>query len=178
MRALRFYPSRAQSEKQNMQVFKTYLESPLGLLEIKGNENEIQEVGFVFEKGKSDFQIPLILLQCKEELEQYFAGERKIFTVPISQSGTAFQLQVWKELLEIPFGKTTTYLELSKRLKNVGAIRAVGAANGKNQIAIIVPCHRVIGSDGSLTGYAGGLDKKKWLLDHEAKVNGNYLSLF
>ena len=102
------------------------------------------------------------------EVNEYFDGKREVFTLDLNPEGTDFQKKVWDALLTIPFGKTTSYLELSKTLGDVKAIRAVAAANGKNPLWIIVPCHRVIGSDGSLTGYAGGLHRKQWLLEHES----------
>jgi methylated-DNA-[protein]-cysteine S-methyltransferase len=110
-----------------------------------------------------------ILSACMQQLDEYFAGQRQTFDFPINQKGTPFQQNVWKHLLTIPFGKTTSYLNLSKQIGNVKAIRAIASANGKNKLAIVVPCHRVIGSNMSLVGYAGGLWRKKWLLDHEAK---------
>jgi methylated-DNA-[protein]-cysteine S-methyltransferase len=102
------------------------------------------------------------------QLEAYFAGERTTFDMPLQLSGTDFQRQVWSELQRIPYGETISYGELARRLGNPAAVRAVGLANGRNPIAIVVPCHRVIGADGSLTGYGGGLERKSWLLDHEA----------
>ncbi len=102
------------------------------------------------------------------QLQEYFDGTREIFTLELSPEGTDFQKGVWNELLNIPYGKTISYLELSKKLGDVKAIRAVAAANGQNPLWIVIPCHRVIGSDGSLTGYAGGLHRKKWLLEHES----------
>jgi methylated-DNA-[protein]-cysteine S-methyltransferase len=102
------------------------------------------------------------------QLEEYFAGERSTFDVPLSPHGTAFQRKVWTELRRIPFGHTMSYGELAARIEQPKASRAVGLANGRNPISIIVPCHRVIGHDGALTGYGGGLDAKRWLLDHEA----------
>ena len=119
-----------------------------------------------------------ILRECALQLDQYFSGERKIFSLDTAQSGTVFQQGVWKELMNIPFGKTISYFELSKRLKNTKAIRAVGASNGNNRIAIIVPCHRVIGSNGDLVGYAGDLWRKQWLLEHEAKLENGVQLLF
>ena len=104
------------------------------------------------------------------ELREYLAGERTAFTFRVDQPGTAFQKRVWKELMNIPYGETISYGELAKRVGNPNASRAVGSANGKNQIAIVVPCHRVIGKNGSLTGFGGGLSCKQWLLDHEARV--------
>ena len=112
-----------------------------------------------------------VLVQCKQELLEYFAGKRKEFSVPFRQAGTEFQQKVWNELLKIPYGKTVSYNFIAESLGDKKSIRAVGASNGKNQISIIVPCHRVIGSDGSLTGYAGGLWRKKWLLNHEKEFS-------
>lgn len=111
--------------------------------------------------------IPVELQEAATQLADYFDGKRQDFTFPLNPEGTDFQKKVWKALLEIPFGKTTSYQALSILLGDVKAIRAVAAANGKNPLWVVVPCHRVIGSDGSLTGYAGGLWRKKWLLEHE-----------
>jgi methylated-DNA-[protein]-cysteine S-methyltransferase len=111
-------------------------------------------------------------------LLRYFNGQLTKFDLPLQQEGTAFQQKVWSELQLINYGKTISYLELSKRIENVKAIRAVGTANGCNAISIIVPCHRVIGSNGDLTGYSGDLWRKKWLLDHEAKWANGVQTLF
>ena len=108
-----------------------------------------------------------------EQLDEYFAGKRKVFDFPFRQAGSDFQQEVWQCLLTIGYGKTISYLQQSKLMKNPLAIRAIASANGKNHLAIIVPCHRVIGSDGGLTGYAGGMWRKKWLLEHEARVMGS-----
>ena len=112
--------------------------------------------------------IPEVLEDAVSQLNEYFKGERKTFSLKLNPEGTDFQKRVWDALLTIPFGKTTSYLQLSKDLGDVKAIRAVASANGKNPLWIIVPCHRVIGTDGSLTGYAGGLQRKQWLLEHES----------
>ena len=104
------------------------------------------------------------------QFEEYFNGDRTVFDLKLNPSGTDFQKKVWDALLQIPFGKTISYLELSKQLGDVKAIRAVASANGKNPLWIVVPCHRVIGTNGDLTGYAGGLHRKKWLLEHESPV--------
>ena len=120
-------------------------------------------------KKTSDL-IPENLEDAAYQLQEYFEGKRQNFTLELNPQGTDFQKRVWQALLEIPYGKTVSYLELSKTLGDVKAIRAVAAANGKNPLWIVVPCHRVIGSDGSLTGYAGGLHRKKWLLEHESPV--------
>lgn len=113
-----------------------------------------------------------VLQVAMRQLDEYFSGTRTDFDLPINQPGTAFQQEVWKYLSTIPYGKTISYLQMSKQMGNPLAIRAIASANGKNNLWVVVPCHRVIGSDGSLTGYAGGLWRKQWLLEHEAKVMG------
>ena len=119
-----------------------------------------------------------VIETCKIQLEEYFNKERKIFDLPILMVGTEFQKQVWNALIEVPYSKTSSYLDLSKKIKNPDAVRAVATANGANAIAIIIPCHRIIGSNGSLVGYAGGLRIKKKLLDLEGALDVNQLSLF
>lgn len=120
--------------------------------------------------GKSE-----VLEQTQRELDEYFAGKRETFSIPLLLDGTPFQTSVWRELLTIPFGATTSYDSIATRLEKPGAARAVGRANGDNRIAIIVPCHRVINADGSLSGYGGGKHRKRWLLAHEQR--GAQLSL-
>jgi methylated-DNA-[protein]-cysteine S-methyltransferase len=107
------------------------------------------------------------LSEVARQLEQYFAGNRKVFDLPLKMEGTEFQKRVWRQLTKIPFGETWSYGQLAKRLENPNGSRAVGLANGRNPIAVIVPCHRVIGADGSLTGFGGGIPRKQWLLSHE-----------
>ncbi|WP_104735028.1 methylated-DNA--[protein]-cysteine S-methyltransferase [Hanstruepera ponticola] len=142
--------------------------TPLGFTKIVGNEKGIRSVTVLnSEENVSDI-IPDTLEDCVYQLNEYFDGERKKFDLNLNPQGTDFQKRVWDELLHIPYGKTLSYLNLSKKLGDVKAIRAVANANGKNPLWIIVPCHRVIGSDGSLTGYAGGLHRKQWLLEHES----------
>jgi len=143
-----------------------YIKTPLGIAKIQGDENGIS-ILCIHDEGTISSEIPTILKEAVAQIVDYFEGKRTDFTFKINPSGTEFQQKVWKGLLEIPFGKTVSYLELSKKLGNTKAIRAVAAANGKNPLWIVVPCHRVIGTQGSLTGYAGGLWRKKWLLDHE-----------
>ncbi|MFN6262128.1 MAG: methylated-DNA--[protein]-cysteine S-methyltransferase [Chromatiaceae bacterium] len=126
---------------------------------------------------QSDNATEPLLKEAVNQLRQYFAGERQTFTLPLAAAGTLFQQQVWRQLGQIPFGHTQSYGELAQRLGNKNAMRAVGAANGRNPIAIVVPCHRVIGADGKLTGYAGGLDRKIWLLQHEQRVAGHFRSI-
>jgi len=144
-----------------------YLETPLGTAKIVGDNNGIVSISVIETKEKTTDRIPDTLVDCIEQLKQYFEGSRQDFNLKLNPNGTDFQKNVWKELLTIPFGKTTTYLKQTLALGNEKAIRAVAAANGKNPIWIVVPCHRVIGTNGSLTGYAGGLWRKKWLLEHE-----------
>jgi len=144
------------------------IESPLGYTKIIGDENGIQSVTVLNSEEKITDIIPETLEDCVIQLHQYFEGSRKQFQLKLNPEGTPFQKKIWDELLKIPYGKTVSYLELSKKLDDIKAIRAIANANGKNPLWIIVPCHRVIGSDGSLTGYAGGLQRKQWLLEHES----------
>ncbi|PWA04535.1 methylated-DNA--[protein]-cysteine S-methyltransferase [Flavobacterium psychrotolerans] len=146
-------------------LFKT----SLGIAEIIGDENGISKIS-ISDEGEVSETIPAVLVEAISQLQDYFEGKRTRFDFKINPKGTEFQQKVWKGLLEIPFGKTMSYLELSKKLGDVKAIRAVASANGKNPLWIVVPCHRIIGTDGSLTGYAGGLWRKKWLLEHENPV--------
>ncbi len=143
-----------------------HIQTPLGIATIKGNENGIAAIAIAAEGIVSE-EIPLVLQEAVTQLQDYFDGKRTYFDFQLNPVGTEFQQKVWKGLCEIPFGKTMSYLELAKQLGDVKAIRAVASANGKNPLWIVVPCHRVIGADGSLTGYAGGLWRKKWLLEHE-----------
>ncbi len=168
------------------EVIGTY-HSPVGLLTIKATDKSVSAVLFS-KTGLNKFientpvetkkQKHSLIQKCCEQLQEYFNGERKQFDLPLEQQGTPFQQKVWNELLRIDYGKTISYMELSKRIGDVKAIRAVGTTNGKNQIAIIVPCHRVIGSNGDLTGYAGELWRKKWLLEHEGKFGNGVQTLF
>lgn len=171
-----------------MNIEIVYYQYPLGVLEIRSKGNAISDVLFLNTSWKGnkvdestiDFTPPKspVIKKCIKQLDEYFSGKRFEFHLPIAQVGTEFQQTVWKELLNIPYGKTISYLELSKRIGNVKAIRAVGTANGNNSISIIVPCHRVIGSNGSLVGYGGDLWRKKWLLEHEAKYAHGVQTLF
>ena len=145
-----------------------YINSPIGITKISGDENGIASVTVLNTDEKISDIIPEELEDCVLQLQEYFKGERQEFSLKLNPQGTEFQQRVWDALQTIPYGKTTSYLELSKQLGDVKAIRAVANANGKNPLWIIIPCHRVIGSDGSLTGYAGGLHRKKWLLEHES----------
>ncbi|MGZ9677288.1 methylated-DNA--[protein]-cysteine S-methyltransferase [Flavobacterium sp. GNP001] len=143
-----------------------YIKTPLGIAAITGDAHGVSEIT-VLEEGEVSTEIPDFLQDAVQQLQEYFNSQRTNFTIKLNPKGTDFQQKVWNALLDIPFGKTRTYLEQSKFLGDPKAIRAVASANGKNPLWIVVPCHRVIGSDGSLTGYAGGLWRKKWLLEHE-----------
>lgn len=159
----------------------TYYQSPVGLLKISGTDDYIAEVSFHDTSQKtpgSRRHLSPLLIHCVEQLIQYFNGQRRVFELPLHQEGTPFQQEVWGELLQIPFGRTISYLELARRTGDPKATRAVANANGKNHIAIIVPCHRVIGSNRELVGYAGGLWRKKWLLEHENKIAYGVQTLF
>ncbi|MBL0146569.1 MAG: methylated-DNA--[protein]-cysteine S-methyltransferase [Chitinophagaceae bacterium] len=164
-----------------------FYKSPLGILEIRGEGDYISAVLFTnsWKGNKLDeeaihFTTPELpcIKNCVQQLNEYFDGSRRNFELKLKQSGTAFQQQVWAALIDIPYGQTISYLTLSKRIGNVKAIRAVGTANGNNAISILVPCHRVIGSNGDLIGYGGDLWRKKWLLEHEAKHANGVQTLF
>lgn len=151
-----------------------YYQSPIGNLEIKGDKNGIQSILFIEDERHSELVSGSHsdeLQNCVTQLDEYFNKKRTEFDLKLNPNGTKFQKKVWKELQKVPFGKTRSYLEQSTILGDVKAIRAVASSNGKNPISIIIPCHRIIGSDGSLTGYAGGLWRKKWLLEHEGVLS-------
>lgn len=144
-----------------------FIKSPLGFTKIVGDEYGIASISILDSEETLTTLIPNSLKLCVKQLQEYFDGNRTAFDLKLNPKGTEFQKKVWKELVKIPYGKTVSYLDLAKKLGDAKAIRAVASANGKNPLWIIVPCHRVIGSDGSLTGYAGGLHRKQWLLNHE-----------
>lgn len=152
-----------------------YYRSPVGLLLVESDDDNITAVRFTNEQEQPDAMAAAIE-KCITELDEYFYKGRKFFTVPLLPEGTEFQKRVWNELLTIPYGRTMSYEALAIRLGNIKAIRAVGLANGQNPIAIIIPCHRVIGKGGELVGYGGGLENKEWLLQHEEALP--QLSLF
>ena len=161
-------------------VSYTYYQSPAGLLKIGGTENYISQIFFI--DSNEEYIAPYgnnsLLTKCVEELIEYFNGKRLSFDILIYQKGTDFQTKVWSELLNINFGSTISYMTLAKRLGDPNCIRAAASGNGKNQICIIVPCHRVIGTNQSLVGYAGGLQRKRWLLEHENKIANGVQTLF
>ena len=146
-----------------------YINSPLGITKIIGDENGISVIS-VSDVGTNEVSetIPAVLQEAVLQLQEYFEGKRTDFDLKLNPKGTEFQQKVWKSLLEIPYGKTVSYMDQTKKLGDIKAIRAVASANGKNPLWIVVPCHRVIGTNCSLTGYAGGLSRKKWLLEHES----------
>lgn len=148
-------------------MMKCVVHTPLGQAKISGDRDGIKSVVVLSSEEPTSTEIPEELEDCVSQLKEYFEGERTSFNLKLNPDGTDFQKKVWKELNKISFGKTISYLELAKRMGDVNTIRAVAAANGKNPLWIITPCHRVIGSDGSLVGYAGGLSRKAWLLNHE-----------
>jgi methylated-DNA-[protein]-cysteine S-methyltransferase len=153
-----------------------YYSSPVGELLIRSKDDKITTVNFL-KDTKREVVLTPVVAQCIEELDEYFFKERKFFTVELDPAGSDFQRKVWNTLLEIPYGKTISYEEVAIRVGDIKSIRAVGLANGQNPIAIIVPCHRVIGKNGELVGYGGGLENKEWLLQHEGAIL-KQLSLF
>lgn len=155
-----------------------YMTSPIGILKITASDTAVTSVERIIsaEEGQAGMEDKTIenpfIRQCREELQEYFTGRRQSFDVPLAPSGTSFQQRVWNALCQIPYGQTRTYGEIAKMAGNPKASRAVGMANHRNPILILIPCHRVIGADGSLTGYAAGLEIKKYLLQLE-KENGH-----
>ena len=160
-----------------MNLYTSYYKSPVGLLKLQCSDKHIKSVTFSDNEEVIESETHKILQACSKQLDEYFAGKRKSFNLPLNQDGTEFQCKVWTLLYKIPYGKTISYITLAKQYGDTKAIRAVASANGKNNLAIIVPCHRVIGSNQTLVGYAGGLWRKKWLLDHEAKHHHGVLEL-
>ena len=149
---------------------QAYIKSPVGITLIEGDETGVSKILVYDKEIEPSKKIPPVLKAAVIQLNEYFEGKRTNFDFPINPQGTDFQKRVWDSLLEIPYGKTMTYMEQAIKLGDIKAIRAVASANGKNPLWIVVPCHRVIGTNGSLTGYAGGIWRKKWLLDHENPV--------
>ena len=152
-----------------MRSYYTSMESPVGRIVLVSNDTHLKSLSFINELIEEPDRLPEILLRTVHQLSEYFAGTRSVFDLDIDPDGSGFQKQVWQQLLKVPYGSTKSYREVAVSLGSSLNTRAVGTANGKNPIAIIVPCHRIIGSDGKMVGYAGGLDRKKWLLLHEAQ---------
>jgi len=160
-------------------ITNTYYDSPVGVLKIGGTEHYITEISFAaIEPAFNTTEPSPILHRCTEQLIEYFSGTRQVFDIPYHQAGTEFQEKVWAKLSEINYGATFSYTDLAKKLGNPKVIRAAASANGKNKLMILVPCHRVIGADRSLVGYAGGMPVKKWLLQHEFRIKHGVQTLF
>lgn len=150
-----------------MELYKTHYSSPIGWIEISGSRQGIQSVIFLDREPEIQAEIPPCLSECIRQLDEYFHEKRKSFVLQLQPEGTEFQLRVWNQLQAIPYGETVSYLEIAGKTGNKNSSRAVGHANGQNPIGIIIPCHRVIGANGKLTGYGGGLWRKEWLLKFE-----------
>lgn len=173
-------------ESKKLHIYLVYLDTPIGVLEICGNERAVTSILFLNDLNKEAYinyteknnskticdntaKAPDVIGMAIKQFEEYFKGERKSFQIPIEFDGTEFQKISWNQLTKIPYGETISYKEQAVAMGREKSVRAVGAANGKNKLSIIIPCHRVIGSNGKLTGYAGGVDRKAWLLEHERK---------
>ena len=143
------------------------MDSPIGVLMLGSDEWQLKSISFDAEDTGDESYLPDILIAAEKQLEEYFSGSRKVFDLPIDPEGTEFQKSVWEKVAGVSFGTTKSYVEIAREVKSENSSRAVGMANGKNPIPIIIPCHRIIGHNGKLTGYAGGLERKKWLLLHE-----------
>ncbi len=155
--------------KKMFEKYKAYYVSEIGTIEIVGTGSDILSVNFLDDPANDLVKVPECMEPCVTQLNEYFQGKRKEFSLPFQLHGTDFEKKVWKALLDIPYGSTQAYSDIADKIGHKKASRAVGNANRKNNIAIIIPCHRVIGSNGSLTGYACGIWRKKWLLEHEKK---------
>jgi len=147
------------------------MESPLGRIVLCANETHLKSANFSDDPIDETDDLPGILTDAKQQLNEYFSGTRTQFELALDPNGTPFQQRVWQQLLQVPFGTTKSYRAIALELGSLLNTRAVGTANGRNPIAIIVPCHRIIGSDGKMVGYAGGLERKRWLLLHEARFS-------
>jgi methylated-DNA-[protein]-cysteine S-methyltransferase len=156
-----------------MKPYKAYYKSTIGPIEITGRQGSILSLNFVEEMRPSDADLPFSLKNALKQIHEYFSGQRKAFLLKLDPQGTEFQKMVWQQLEKISFGEVVSYREIASIIGKPTACRAVGTANGKNPIAIIIPCHRVVGSDGSLTGYGGGLWRKEWLIKHEKGYQPN-----
>ena len=150
-------------------VYTAYYESPIGLIEITSRAGAVIALNFVAER-RLRAAVNSLLEEALRQLDQYFHKQRRRFELPLSLAGTPFQMAVWQQLTAIPYGATASYRDIARAIGKPAAVRAVGAANGRNPISLIVPCHRVIGADGSLVGYGSGLWRKEWLLKHEGAL--------
>ncbi|MDD2388403.1 MAG: methylated-DNA--[protein]-cysteine S-methyltransferase [Desulfobacterales bacterium] len=154
-----------------MKLFKTYYSSPIGVMEITGTRERIISVQFVDSSKQPGTDLPAAVAECRLQIDDYFRGGRTSFSVKTDLQGTGFQKTVWRQLEKIPYGRVVSYSDIARDIANPNACRAVGNANHQNPVAIIIPCHRVIGKNGDLIGYGGGLWRKKWLLEHESAMN-------
>lgn len=152
-----------------MQTFRAIYQSEIGPLEVVGTQKGILAITFIEDEFEVDRNLPACITECLRQLDEYFKGKRQEFSVPLLLTGTEFQKAVWQQLQKIPFGETTSYGDVARAIGRPHAFRAVGNANNKNAIPIIIPCHRVIGSDGKLVGFGSGIWRKQWLLDHEKR---------
>ncbi|KZE68916.1 cysteine methyltransferase [Fictibacillus phosphorivorans] len=153
-------------------LFRMDYESPIGVIEIVSRADAVLSIMFVDRMSAVEHQkeMPAVLHDCCTQLQEYFLGKRQTFTFAYEWEGTPFQQKVWDSLLQIPFAATASYRDIANMLQKEKAVRAVGNANGRNKLSIVIPCHRIIGTSGKLTGYAGGLWRKEWLLNHEKKL--------
>jgi len=152
-----------------VQTYKACYRSEIGPIEIVGNQKGILAITFVEEEFAADANLPATISECQRQLAEYFKGRRRKFMLPLLLEGTAFQKAVWRQLQKIPFARTASYGDIARAVGRPQAFRAVGNANNKNPIPLIIPCHRVIGSDGQLVGFGSGIWRKRWLLDHEKR---------
>lgn len=159
---------------QQLPTVTAFYNTPIGVLRLEATEEALRAASFQEENNTIVFERTThpVVSNVVQQLEEYFKGERRVFQLPLAPQGTAFQQKVWNELQKLKYGTTATYLQMAQRLGNKNSIRAAATANGRNPIAIIIPCHRVVGANGALTGYAGGLHRKQWLLEQEARHAG------
>jgi len=156
-----------------MAIYSKTMNSPIGILKLTSDEYHLKSVSFDAEIMEDAPELPEVLDNTQKQLEEYFLGSRRQFDLPLDPGGTAFQQTIWKQLSEVTYSSTKSYIEIARAVGSGSSSRAVGMANGRNPIPVIIPCHRIIGHDGKLTGYSGGLERKKWLLLHEQKNQEN-----
>ena len=156
-----------------MSTYIITMNSPIGVLKLSSDERSLKSISFDAEYVQRESFTPDVLIEAQKQLENYFSGSLLNFDLPVDPEGTEFQRRVWKHVSAVSYGFTKSYVEIARELKSENSSRAVGMANGKNPLPIIIPCHRIIGNNGKLTGYAGGLERKRWLLLHEQKYSGN-----
>jgi len=155
-----------------MTIYSITMYSPIGILKLSSDEQLLKSISFDAEYIENDGEIPTVLIRAKNQLDEYFSGCRHRFDLPTDPEGTEFQRSVWRHVAAVNYGTTKSYIDIAREVNSENSRRAVGMANGKNPLPIIIPCHRIIGQNGKLTGYAGGLERKKWLLLHELKNAG------